>query len=289
MSRLEPDDQTAGTTSQKAEGSAAQEPVTSGVRSAQVRAELEQLGGGVLIVAGVALTVLAAFFADNAVLAPIWAVLGASLIVLGCFSSRIEGGVEASRDGVKFIVRAIERVFRENRLMGDDEPSGREVLALIADSADLFEPPSNRPRDLQEAATAAVSGAFGFALSSLDRKIDLLRSWLTNEGYAVAENVVLEGAGEGYTEFDLAGSRPGGSMLLVELKIRSRPLSASDVDAVIGKWKRAQRTHDRAALAIAVDARTGFTKAAREAARLSEVTLLLIHESGWVERLTALG
>lgn len=95
---------------------------------------LDVHGGYVLLAAGGGLIAVACLFAGRPEVAPTFAVFGAILLILGAFYSRIEGSVEATKDGVRAVVRAAQRQAREQSIPDEAFP------ALLDETAAAFKP-----------------------------------------------------------------------------------------------------------------------------------------------------
>jgi hypothetical protein len=89
---------------------------------------------------------LAAILADKPAVAPIFAIMGVGMIVLGAFFSRIEGGIEATRDGVKAVVREIERLTADRELPAED------FVDLIDTALDHYDPRLRKRPEVVKAA-----------------------------------------------------------------------------------------------------------------------------------------
>ncbi len=161
---------------------------------------LETNGGIVLLVGGTALIVLACVFASEPTVAPVFAVFGASMLILGAFYSRIEGVVEATREGVKTTVRAIRRRAREQNLSNE-----------IADEA-LERALGSRSRPRAAWGKAAAELRAERAISEVqvehEKIVGAVVRWLEGDGYKVS--CPPHG-------FDLIGSKADG-IVAVEVK-----------------------------------------------------------------------
>lgn len=149
---------------------------------------LEINGGIVLLAGGVALIVLACVFASEATIAPVFAVFGASMLILGAFYSRIEGDLEATREGVKATVRAVRRRAREQNLSSEiaDEALDRALWGR------------SRAAPANLAAEMRAKQAISEVQAEHEKIVSAVAGWLAREGYSVSRPA---------HGFDLVGSR----------------------------------------------------------------------------------
>ena len=139
---------------------------------------LEINGGIVLLVGGTALIVLACVFASEPTVAPVFAVFGASMLILGAFYSRIEGDVEATREGGKTTVRAIRRRAREQNLSNEiaDEALERALWSRSRPRADRG----------KVAAELRAERAISEVQIEHEKIVDAVARWLEGDGYKVS-------------------------------------------------------------------------------------------------------
>jgi hypothetical protein len=178
---------------------------------------LEHHGGYVLVAAGCVLVGLGVWRADKPAVAPILVLFGAAMILLGAFYSRIEGSVEATKDGVKAVVREVERVAMDQGLSPD------EFAQLLTLALDRYTPESGRATQvLSSARRAAEDAAADPDLSpiALERRLaSAVTAWLAAKGWTV-EDYTTGGPDIGYDMLALKEAE----QLLIELKSYRAPL-----------------------------------------------------------------
>ena len=146
-----------------------------GPPASKAAAWLEQHGGYVLLVCGATLCGLATLTANRPAVAPIFAAFGCGLIVLGCFYSRIEGGVEASRDGVKTVVREIDRLAGERNVPADLLP------AMIEAALDRLPASRSQTDDIARRTAESVVSEAIEAQAQLGAAFS---EWLSTQGWS---------------------------------------------------------------------------------------------------------
>jgi hypothetical protein len=241
---------------------------------------LDVHGGFVLLLGGVALIVLACVFASTPAVAPIFAVSGASLLVLSAFYSRIEGNVQATKDGVKAAVRAAQRKSEEVDLPASLLP---EALDRTIDRLQIS---SRRHQDIElageQAATEAVEAVARDPRAIQAHIIDRFTDWLASkEGgeFRVIRKNVLTPQGE----FDVIADGLD-EIVIVEAKASRRP----------NGWiirELAQRTPPadlrprsvRRALVLPADAT--LTRSAKSVAQATGVEVYRVRDDGEVFRM----
>lgn len=238
---------------------------------------LEQHAGYVLIVIGVTMLIGAALLADKPAVAPIFAAFGAGLVVLGCFSSRIEGNLEATRDGVKAVVRAVEMVAIEEDL------SPHEFADVLSMALDRFDAPSRRrPEIVSAAKQAAADAADEVQHAPVLREARLshtVAAALRARGYDVEEQVRA-----GDHRLDIVASH-GREILLVEVYGHHSSVRAAEIRRIAGLRQHFERgsepgeSHVRAAVAVMSNSR-GFTPDALTTARELGIELLVVNMFG---------
>lgn len=138
---------------------------------------------------------VAAALADRPAVAPIFAIFGCCLLVLGSFYSRIEGGVEATREGVRTVVREIDRMAEEHRL------SPSVVPDLIEMALDRLSGESARVEDARSAAQHVVERA----VTEQTHLATSFSTWLVEQGWTE----VFTTGPSADAGFDLIAKRPG--------------------------------------------------------------------------------
>jgi hypothetical protein len=145
--------------------------------------QLDIHGGVLLILCGFGLIALACVFASKPAVAPIFAAFGCVLVILGAFYSRIEGRLQAGRQGVSLLVREAQRLSIER---GDPPEVTAEVVEKAADIG-----ASGRATDVyldSNVLLALASGSEGYKARERDM-IPPVIAWLRSNGFP---NVELE-------------------------------------------------------------------------------------------------
>jgi hypothetical protein len=237
---------------------------------------LEQHAGFVLIATGAGLIALAAIFRGTPAVAPMFGLFGSVMVILGCFASRIEGDIEVSKDGLRTVVREIERLRSEEGLPAESVP------ALLEDAIDRYEPRSRRPTDVQHAARDAARDAIreGDVIASpVIREFHLLDAfggWLDDRGWDV-----VRGARVGTRQIDLIGSKDG-ETLLVEAKGYTRPAGLPAIRQAMTLRSVFPDRRPRVALLLSEEA--GITADVLEVARRELVEIYVVDPGGGVRR-----
>jgi hypothetical protein len=108
-------------------------------------------------------------------------VFGAALIVLAAFYSRVEGPLEAARDGIKLTVKAVERLA----LARDLHPTA--VTEAVESAIDRLVVPSRRPAEIEQAAeaaaTKAVESVTAWARTRERKAVEIFVAWLAANGF----------------------------------------------------------------------------------------------------------
>jgi hypothetical protein len=243
-------------------------------------ATLETHSGFVLIASGISLIVLAAVFADKPAVAPLFVVFGAAMIILGAFSTRLEGNFEATKDGVRAVLRGVERAAADAQLGAED------FRALLLEALDQWHPTSAKDEEVSASALAAVDRAretFRERTLMEERRLAAaVTAWLTSEGYAVEDYT----AGAPGRELDLVAHRANGETCLVELKARNSPISSSDVHQLSGAANHPAASAARPRLVLAIPSNSGgFSPNAIRAARELSVELYVVDSFGDLTRI----
>jgi hypothetical protein len=247
-----------------------------GAPASRTASWLEQQAGFVLIAAGAALIALGAVLAERPAVAPLLVVFGAGMVTLGCFYSRIEGALEASKDGIRTVVREIDRLADEKDIPAEAVPE------LIEEAIDLYEPSSRRPQEVRragrEAAEASVRREVSYAFERERHLTQSFGAWLRDEGWVV-EEVATHRIG-----FDML-ARKDGDELAVEFAISSRPIDGRLVGRVASKHDMWRRKNPKRRIALVVPAEPGVTSGGMEVARHFDLELYTVGEHGSVEML----
>jgi len=223
---------------------------------------LEQLGGFLLLLAGAALVGLGIWRADKPAVAPLLIVFGAGMILLGAFYSRIEGNIEATKDGIKAVVREVERVAVASDLSSD------EFAVLLSLALERLEAKAVRPSEVLEAARVAADEAAADPDASpieLERRLASdVRRWLETENWEVPD-YPIPGPDRGY---DMLATKEG-TRLLIELRLaRYRPVSADLVErAALTRELSASHASDTRMAIVMGPQSLAPTQAARDSAR----------------------
>lgn len=239
---------------------------------------LDRQGGFILVIAGAALIALGIWRADKPAVAPLLTVFGAGMILLGAFYSRIEGSVEATKDGIKAVVREVERVAVASDLSPD------EFATLISAALERFEPESHRRTQVLDAARRATDEAVADPEASpiaLEKQLaGYVIEWLKPQGWEVTDYTMAR-RDVGY---DLLATRED-QQLLIELKLaRYRPISGLLVDRAAASrecgGQHARNT--RIAIVIGPDSQAP-TQAALERARDLGIEIYRVGPGGQAE------
>ena len=189
---------------------------------------LEISGGIVLLVGGVVLIVLACVFASEPTVAPVFAVFGASMLILGAFYSRIEGDVEATREGVKATVRAVRRRALEQNVPNEiaDEALDRALWSRSRSGTAW----GNLAAEMQ--AERAISEV----QAEHEKIVDAVACWLERDGYKVS--CPAHG-------FDLIGSKAVASFQLptTPSSVQNRRILVFPGHARVSSDARAEAAH----------------------------------------------
>jgi hypothetical protein len=221
---------------------------------------LEINGGIVLLAGGIALIILACVFASEPTVAPVFAVFGASMLILGAFYSRIEGDVEATRKGVKATVRAVRRRAREQNLPDEiaDEALDR---ALWSHSH-----PSTAWGNF--AAEARAERAISEVQTEHERVVGAVAHWLKRDGYKVSRPA---------HGIDLVGSRDDGAVG-VEVKV-SLAIGVAPVRQV-ASFQLPTDSHSKFRRILVFPGHAGVSSDAQAEAARSDIELMTVDGQG---------
>lgn len=212
--------------------------------------------------------------ADRPAVAPLLVVFGAGMILLGAFYSRIEGSVEATKDGVKAVVREVERVALDQGLSTD------EFAELLNLALERYQPTPRKPTHVLDAARRAAEEAASdpedSPLAVGRRLANAVMAWLTSEGWAV-EDYTSAGPDIGYDMLALREDEE----LLIELKAYRRPLPSSVIRTAAALRETATRIRPRVRTAVILSAHSPApTKSALQLARQLGVEIYRIRGNG---------
>jgi hypothetical protein len=238
-------------------------------------------GGLVLTVVGVALLVSGAVLADHPAVAPFFVSFGSVLVILGTFYSRIEGGLDAGKGGVKTVIASARKRAREANLPPQAQDEAVE-LALERYWERQRRRGQGAPR---KAAEKAVDEAIAASKQNPAVREELLltafEEWLFNQGFIGVDR--RPGPDRGY---DLAAFGRG-EALLAEVKLVKRipsrvlhelaGLSLPDLTAA-ETTERGPVIQLRRALVVPTG--TGFTQAALDFALKARIEIYEIGEKG---------
>jgi hypothetical protein len=192
---------------------------------------------------------LAVWQADRPAVAPLLVVFGAGMILLGVFYSRIEGSVEATKDGVKAVVREVERVALEQGL------SSEEFAELLTLALERYQPTPRKPTHVLDAARRAVEEAASdpedSPLAVKRRLANAVTAWLTSEGWAVEDHT----SARPDIGYDMLGLRED-EELLVELKAYRSPLPSPVIRTAAALRETTARMRPRVRTAVVLSARS---------------------------------
>jgi hypothetical protein len=231
----------------------------------------------VLVGIGSALVGLAVWRSDKPAVAPLLVVFGAGMILLGAFYARIEGSIEATRDGIKAVVQEVERVAVDRDLSRDDFA---ELLAL---ALDRYEPPRGKPSEILTAARRAAQGAASDPAESpaaLERRLaEATATWLESDGWSVERYEQWRDFG-----YDMRALKDE-EELLVELKAyRHAPISRDVISRAAALRQLAAKRRPRQRTAVVLDANSlAPTQGALEYARQLTVEIYRVDDRGGAE------
>jgi len=188
---------------------------------------LQRHGGWLLCGLGIALIALATVFVEQVAVAPIFAIGGIGLTVLGVVLPRVQGQMELGTNGFKFFLAEI----------------GRQAVTLSPEAkAEVLDEIVERANELERLRESAPSKSRSVAermVISATRGADLERkavTWLRAQGW----NVEQDARGPGI-HFDAVAVKEG-ERLIVEVKagVRSAPQLIAQArrlkDAAVAHW-----------------------------------------------------
>jgi hypothetical protein len=234
---------------------------------------LGRFGGWLLMTFGCGLIALAAVFASEAAVAPIFAFGGIACFVLGPILSRMEGDFELTASSLKARLTAVQGVAQRDdltledkadeiiRLMDTDEIAGdfaERIFSRSLASTAKKHPEGNRSEAPKLTGGSRANGTRVDARQRANEFERLVHDRLEAEGWDV-ESAPLHPVGYDFLAFD------GQRRWYVEAKARRR-LSTADVRSIIAQLQWAGRGQDDAAYALAVPAGS-LTPSAQEAVR----------------------
>jgi hypothetical protein len=221
---------------------------------------LDVHGGVVLLASGIALIALACVFANKTAVASIFAVFGAVLMILAAFYSRIEGNVEATKEGVKMTVRSVQRKARALGLPPEAEEDA------IDRAVDRLEIPARSRGKIRRAGEAAAAEAVeSLAAEVKTREQGMLSDfarWLQQTGdfpNAIRLNVRTP---DGW-EYDLIADGHE-QILIAEAKIGSPTIGVDTVRQIAAMPAPADPHNRRLRRALVVPFTPSLTQAAVE-------------------------
>jgi hypothetical protein len=237
---------------------------------------LEQYGGFVLIVGGAVELALATWKADKPAISPLLVIFGAGMVVLGAFYSRIAGNVEATRDGVKLVIREIDRFADEKGL------SARQTTELITTAVARYRPRSLWGPSRLDAARQAANETVQEASQTLDARQRLLvgafAASLREHGY---DEILDE-----LDDVDLIAFRRD-EMLVAVLELASS-VRRADVERAAERLSRvAQRRRQIRRVLVIPSEYLGFSLDAARSAVRRGLEIASVSDDGRVERLEA--
>jgi hypothetical protein len=184
--------------------------------------ELDVHGGFVLIGGGVGLVALACIFASQATVAPIFAVFGATLLVIGAFYSRIKGPLRAGRDGFSFTVDEAQRLALER-----DYPP--DIIEQIPDRvAEVVTSPRISERVAEDVADYVVRSFSSDVRSREEGLLNHFGTWLEEQGLpTVRKHVRTPDFG-----YDLIAENPD-TIVIVEAKLGPKTVGTFAVNQAL--------------------------------------------------------
>ncbi len=240
---------------------------------------LDVHGGFILLTGGAAMIALACLLADEVAVAPIFATFGCGLFVLAAFYSRIEGRVEASRQGFAAAVGAAQRLSRDRNF-----PSAlqEEAVKRAVESVDVS---SRKPEEARRAGEKAAMQAVDELASRLQRG-DLAEDftkWLVEEeGFPLAGIEQETQSAEG--PIDLLASKDD-EALIAEISTLPHMLNAAHVARLVRLEVPGSPEHAEVRKALVIPSEQKDELQIAEVAQLGSIEIYGISIEGNVERL----
>jgi hypothetical protein len=168
---------------------------------------LARRGGWLLILVGAALIGLAASFADKVAVAPVFAIGGIALVVVGVMLPRVHGDFEFSATGFKLFLAEVGE-----QTQGLEPGAKAEVLDEVVETAAEGGGAPTSPEAARSLASRVVTTARqGFALEQAFAR------WLSEHGWTVTTSEL-----SAPVAIDILADRPGEPPLVVEVKTALR-------------------------------------------------------------------
>lgn len=246
---------------------------------------LEQNAGYVLIFAGVAFAVIAAL-SDSVAVAVVFAGFGAVMIILGCFSSRIEGDIEATKDGVRAVVREIERVAHENEIP-KDALLDATLNRVWASNSSLYD---RWVSSAQHAARAAAEEAAPTVLHAVERhyqRAEAFSQWLRENGWEIVETGIRDSV-IGRKDDELLVADVLGFTEEAGTPVDLSPLSPRHLRFALSLLDDYRDLYPVRRPALVIPAGMPVSEAASKEASAHEMSLYAVDDSGKVELLNPL-
>jgi hypothetical protein len=188
---------------------------------------LSRHGGWILLVAGTALLVLSALFSNRPAVAPIFALGGIALVVLGVFLPRIEGAFEFNATGFKFF---LAEIGRETRELPPDAKA--QVLDSLVESASRRGIP--REAEAVDDARRVVEAALGH-----HELLEAVALWLQGQNWRIGQEAIHRTRGGHFA--DLIAEKDE-ELLIVEVKSSLKPIrNYADVRYQLNRIRDAYR------------------------------------------------
>lgn len=241
---------------------------------------VEARGDYLLLVGGCGLVVLACVFRGSPPIAPVFGVLGPILFVLGAFYARIEGPIEATKDGVRLVVRATTSRARELRFPDD---LTEEAVDRAIDEVRFS---SRKPAEIRRAAESTADEVVK-ALAQEPRAkawavATAFAGWLdTDGGFGIFQH---QGSPSGQRRTMIA--ERADEVLLVRVKVPrdSEPLDVDQVRALVD-WEPPKRFSDRKVRrALVVPSDATLTELALDEAKRANIEVYKVSPDGRVQR-----
>jgi hypothetical protein len=197
-----------------------------GVGERQLRStlanQLDVHGGFVLLGGGIALIALACVFASQATIAPVFAVFGSTLLVIGSFYSRIKGPLQAGRGGFSFAVDEAQRMAREEGYPPD-------ITERIPDRvAEVVTSPRISPSAAEDVADYVVRSFSSDVRLREEALLDHLGEWLKEQGLSTVRKHVRT---PDFT-YDLIAENAD-TIMIVEAKLGPKTVGSFAVNQVL--------------------------------------------------------
>jgi len=235
--------------------------------------QLDVHGGFVVLGGGLVLTALACVFAGEATVAPIFAVLGPALIVIGAFYSRIKGPLQAGRGGFSFAVDAAQRLAQEKGYPPDITEQIPERVAEVVES------PRISAHAAEDAADYVVRSFSSDVRAREMVLLDHFGTWLEEKGLStVRKHVRAHGV-----EYDLIAENAD-TVMIVEAKLGPKTVGNLAVRQVLAMPPPADPHAGELRRALVVPYELKISQAAIDIAVTQGLEVYEVSDDGGIKR-----